>query len=72
VCSRQALSLSCIPSPVLFLFVGWLIGWLGFETVSHFVVQADFKLAIFLPQPPKCWDYADAGLLSPCPGIVND
>jgi hypothetical protein len=28
-----------------------------FETGSCYVVQADFELKIFLPQPPKRWDY---------------
>jgi hypothetical protein len=28
-----------------------------FETGSYYVAQAGLKLKIFLPQPPKCWDY---------------
>jgi hypothetical protein len=30
---------------------------LVFETGSRHVAQADLKLMILLPQPPKCWDY---------------
>jgi hypothetical protein len=28
-----------------------------FETGSHYVTQAGFKLPILPPQPPECWDY---------------
>jgi hypothetical protein len=28
-----------------------------FETVSVYIAQADLKLMILLPQPPKGWDY---------------
>jgi hypothetical protein len=31
--------------------------FLFFETEYPHTAQTDFKLAILLPQPPKCWDY---------------
>jgi hypothetical protein len=40
--------------PVLFLFYLFFIS--NFETGSHYVVQGE--IAIFLPQPHKCWDYS--------------
>lgn len=29
---------------------------------SYFVAQAGLELAVFLPQPPKCWDYRSGPL----------
>jgi hypothetical protein len=39
--------------PLLFLFFAFFFS----ETGADCVAQAGFKLVIFLPQPPQCWDY---------------
>jgi hypothetical protein len=40
--------------------IWWLNGiailFFGFETGSHYVTQAGFKLRILLPQPPEGWN----------------
>ena len=33
-----------------------------FETKSHSVAQSELECTVFLPQPPKCWDFSHAPL----------
>jgi hypothetical protein len=37
--------------------VGFSLFSVVFETRSHYAVQAELKLELFLPWPPQCWDY---------------
>jgi hypothetical protein len=41
----------------LFVFVVIVLLLLFFKTGFHCLAQADLTLPIFLPLPPKCWDY---------------
>jgi hypothetical protein len=61
-------------SPYIFPF------FFSFQTGSHYVFQADLKLAILWPLPPKCWDYKcappgpdllQAPLLGPGQGCIS-
>jgi hypothetical protein len=29
-----------------------------FETGSNYIAQSGLEFAVFLPQPPECWDYS--------------
>jgi hypothetical protein len=43
---------------------GFLWFGFGFARPSHYVVQTDLKLVIFLLLPPECWNYRH---VPPCP-----
>jgi hypothetical protein len=56
---------SSTPSLALFLIFFLVFMRQGLTIVA----QADLKLAVFLPLPPKCWDYRHV-LPCPAPGLI--
>jgi hypothetical protein len=42
---------------LLFLYIFENILLFLFNTVFHYVMQADLKATMYLPQPQECWDY---------------